>query len=66
MNPLCKTNLCFTGGACGEEQFSSADTGSGSVNCIRDITTAKAIRQRLMDTLGISDPQHCCNYLPQR
>ncbi|ACU61977.1 carboxylesterase/lipase family protein [Chitinophaga pinensis] len=29
---------------------------SGSVNCIRDIATAKAIRQRLMDTLGISDP----------
>ncbi|RFM33027.1 hypothetical protein DXN04_21585 [Chitinophaga silvisoli] len=30
---------------------------SGGVNCIRDTTTARAIRQRLMDTLGISDPK---------
>jgi len=29
---------------------------SGGVNCIRDTTTAKAIRKRLMDTLHISDP----------
>lgn len=29
---------------------------SGAVNCIRDTTTAKAIRKRLMDTLGISNP----------
>lgn len=29
---------------------------SGAVNCIRDTTTAKAIRKRLMDTLGISSP----------
>jgi para-nitrobenzyl esterase len=30
---------------------------SGSVNCIRDLATVKAIRRRLMDTLGISDPR---------
>lgn len=30
---------------------------SGGVNCIRDTATAKAIRQRLLDTLGISDPK---------
>jgi para-nitrobenzyl esterase len=30
---------------------------SGGVNCIRDTTTARAIRQRLMDTLGITDPK---------
>lgn len=29
---------------------------SGAVQCIRDSATAKAIRQRLMDTLKISDP----------
>jgi para-nitrobenzyl esterase len=29
---------------------------SGAVNCIRDVPTAKAIRQRLMDTLGIANP----------
>ncbi|MBW8687119.1 carboxylesterase/lipase family protein [Chitinophaga rhizophila] len=29
---------------------------SGAVNCIRDIKTALAIRARLMDTLGITDP----------
>ncbi|PSL24120.1 carboxylesterase/lipase family protein [Chitinophaga ginsengisoli] len=29
---------------------------SGAVNCIRDTLTAKAIRKRLMDTLGISSP----------
>jgi para-nitrobenzyl esterase len=29
---------------------------SGAVQCIRDTATAKAIRQRLMDTLGISTP----------
>lgn len=30
---------------------------SGGVNCIRDTPTAKAIRQRLMDTLKITDPK---------
>lgn len=29
---------------------------SGAVNCIRDTITAKAVRKRLMDTLGINDP----------
>lgn len=29
---------------------------SGAVNCIRDIQTAKAIRQRVMDTLGVNSP----------
>lgn len=29
---------------------------SGAVNCIRDVETAKAIRQRVMDTLGVSSP----------
>lgn len=36
--------------------FSQLILESGAVNCIRDTTTAKAIRQRLMDTLGISNP----------
>ncbi len=36
--------------------FSQLILESGAVNCIRDIATAKAIRKRLMDTLGISDP----------
>lgn len=36
--------------------FSQLILESGAVNCIRDTTTAKAIRKRLMDTLGISNP----------
>jgi para-nitrobenzyl esterase len=37
--------------------FSQLILESGSVNCIRDTTTAKAIRQRVMDTLGIKRPE---------
>jgi len=38
-------------------KYSQLVLESGGVNCIRDTTTARAIRQRLMDTLGISDPK---------
>ncbi|MCF6405092.1 carboxylesterase family protein [Chitinophaga filiformis] len=36
--------------------FSQLILESGAVNCIRDTLTAKTIRKRLMDTLGISNP----------
>ncbi len=34
---------------------------SGGIQCVRDTTTAKAIRQRLMDTLNIQDPYELLN-----
>lgn len=43
--------------------FSQLILESGAVNCIRDTTTAKAMRKRLMDTLGISNPADLL-YLP--
>ncbi len=36
--------------------FSQLILESGAVNCIRDTTTARSIRKRLMDTLGLSNP----------
>lgn len=42
-------------------KYSQLVLESGGVNCIRDVTTAKAIRKRLMDTLGITDPKQLLN-----